>query len=109
MFLWLDKPYYFIQVGKFIQLLSTFFGGFAIAFVQGWLLTLVMLSSIPLIVIAGAAMSIMISRKASLGQTAYAKAAIVVEQTLGSIRTVCLRTKNLVAFSSLSSFKTQMK
>jgi ATP-binding cassette subfamily B (MDR/TAP) protein 1 len=51
-----------------------------------------MLSSIPLIVIAGAAMSIMISRKASLGQTAYAKAAIVVEQTLGSIRTVCLHT-----------------
>jgi len=92
MFLWLDKLHYFIQVGKFIQLLSTFFGGFAIAFVQGWLLTLVMLSSIPLIVIAGAAMSIMISRKASLGQTAYAKAAIVVEQTLGSIRTVCLHT-----------------
>eukprot|EP00258_Populus_trichocarpa_P025344 XP_024441363.1 ABC transporter B family member 11 isoform X2 [Populus trichocarpa] len=92
------------KVGKFIQLLSTFFGGFAIAFVQGWLLTLVMLSSIPLIVIAGAAMSIMISRKASLGQTAYAKAAIVVEQTLGSIRTVASFTCEEQAISNYQKF-----
>ena len=89
MFLWLNKPYYFIQVGKFIQLLSAFLGGFVIAFVRGWLLTLVMLSSIPPLVLAATAMSIMISRTASRGQTAYAKAAVVVEQTFGSIRTVC--------------------
>ncbi|KAJ6328956.1 hypothetical protein OIU77_010603 [Salix suchowensis] len=35
------------KVGKFIQLVSTFIGGFIIAFIKGWLLTLVMLSSIP--------------------------------------------------------------
>ena len=90
MFLWLDKPYYFIQVGKFIQLVSTFIGGFIIAFVKGWLLTLVMLSSIPLLVIAGAGLAIIIARMASRGQTAYTKAASVVEQTIGSIRTVSL-------------------
>lgn len=84
----------FMQVGKFLQLISTFIGGFVIAFAKGWLLTLVLLSSIPLLVLAGGAMSIMIARMASRGQNAYAKAATVVEQTIGSIRTVCLHSKN---------------
>ena len=79
----------FVQVGKFIQLVSTFIGGFIIAFIKGWLLTLVMLSSIPLLVIAGGAMSLFLSKMATRGQNAYAKAATVVEQTIGSIRTVC--------------------
>lgn len=76
------------KVGKFIQLLATFLGGFVIAFVKGWLLTLVMLSSIPMLVISGGVMSVVLSKVASRGQNAYAKAAIVVEQTIGSIRTV---------------------
>ncbi|KAK4351582.1 hypothetical protein RND71_030895 [Anisodus tanguticus] len=76
------------KVGKFVQLISTFIGGFVIAFTKGWLLTLVMLSVIPLLVISGGAMSIVLSRMASTGQDAYAKAAMVVEQTIGSIRTV---------------------
>ncbi|XP_073139316.1 ABC transporter B family member 4-like [Henckelia pumila] len=76
------------KVGKFIQLLATFFGGFVIAFIKGWLLTLVMLTSIPPLVISGALMSIALSKMASNGQNAYAKAAAVVEQTIGSIRTV---------------------
>ncbi|KAL2535201.1 ABC transporter B family member 4 [Forsythia ovata] len=76
------------KVGKFIQLMSTFFGGFLIAFTKGWLLTLVMLSSIPPLVISGGIMSFVVSKMASRGQNAYASAAIVVEQTIGSIRTV---------------------
>ncbi|RID67758.1 hypothetical protein BRARA_D02827 [Brassica rapa] len=76
------------KVGKAIQLLSTFVGGFVIAFLKGWLLTLVMLSSIPLLVMAGAGLAIVIAKTASRGQTAYANAAVVVEQTIGSIRTV---------------------
>ncbi|XP_051118930.1 ABC transporter B family member 11-like [Andrographis paniculata] len=76
------------KVGKFMQLVATFLGGFVIAFIEGWLLTLVMLSSIPLMVISGAIMSHVLSKMASRGQNAYAKAAIVVEQTIGSIRTV---------------------
>ncbi|PAN17166.1 hypothetical protein PAHAL_3G110300 [Panicum hallii] len=76
------------KVGKFIQLLVTFVGGFAVAFAQGWLLTLVMLATIPPLVLAGAVMSSVVARMASLGQAAYAEAAVVVEQTIGSIRTV---------------------
>nr|ASM90199.1 multidrug resistance 5 [Sesuvium portulacastrum] len=76
------------KVGKFIQLMATFIGGFVVAFLKGWLLTLVMLSTIPLLAVAGAAMTIIVSRMSSRGQSAYAKAAVVVEQTIGSIRTV---------------------
>ncbi|XP_039007564.1 ABC transporter B family member 4-like [Hibiscus syriacus] len=76
------------KVGKFLQLISTFFGGFVVSFVRGWLLTLVMLSAIPLIVLSAGTIAIMISKLATRGQNAYAKAATVVEQTIGSIRTV---------------------
>ncbi|XP_050375437.1 ABC transporter B family member 4-like [Argentina anserina] len=76
------------KVGTCIQLFATFFGGFIIAFVKGWLLTLVMLSSIPALVISGAVMSLIVSKMASRGQDAYSVGATVVEQTIGSIRTV---------------------
>ncbi|KAJ6795680.1 ABC transporter B family member 11-like isoform X2 [Iris pallida] len=76
------------KVGKFLQQIGTFFAAFIIAFAQGWLLTLVMLCTIPFLVIAGAAMSILMTKVAARGQTAYAEAAVVVEQTIGSIRTV---------------------
>lgn len=69
--------------------MATFLGGFLIAFIKGWLLTLVMLSSIPLLAMSGGVMAMMISKMSSRGQGAYAKAASVVEQTIGSIRTVC--------------------
>ncbi|CAF2176082.1 unnamed protein product [Brassica napus] len=88
------------KVGKAIQLISTFIGGFVIAFAEGWLLTLVMVSSIPLLVISGAALAIVISKMASRGQTSYAKAAVVVEQTVGSIRTVASFTGEKQAISS---------
>ena len=78
----------FWQVGKFIQLMSTFLGGFIIAFARGWLLSLVLLSSIPLLVISGGAMAIVMSKMSSRGQLAYAEAGNVVEQTVGAIRTV---------------------
>uniref|UniRef100_A0A1J3GPL7 ABC transporter B family member 4 n=2 Tax=Noccaea caerulescens TaxID=107243 RepID=A0A1J3GPL7_NOCCA len=88
------------KVGKAIQLVSTFVGGFVIAFIRGWLLTLVMLCSIPLLVMAGAVLAIVISKTASRGQSAYAKAAIVVEQTIGSIRTVASFTGEKQAISN---------
>ncbi|KAJ8632464.1 hypothetical protein MRB53_025800 [Persea americana] len=76
------------KVGKFIQLISTFIGGFVVSFSKGWLLTFVMLSSIPPLVITGAVMAVRIEKMASRGQTAYAEAGVIVEQTIGSIRTV---------------------
>ncbi|KAF0933166.1 hypothetical protein E2562_014155 [Oryza meyeriana var. granulata] len=76
------------KVGKFLQLVSTFLGGFIIAFARGWLLSLVMLSSIPPVALAAAAMSFAISKLSNRSQLAYAEAGKLVEQTIGSIRTV---------------------
>ncbi|KAF2292301.1 hypothetical protein GH714_018734 [Hevea brasiliensis] len=92
------------KVGKFLQYVSTFIGGFVIAFFKGWLLTLVMLSSIPLLVVAGAAISIMIARMTTRGQNAYAKAATVAEQTIGSIRTVASFSGEKQAVSNYKKF-----
>ncbi|PON60814.1 ABC transporter [Trema orientale] len=92
------------KVGKFLQLVSTFIGGFVVAFVKSWLLTLVMMATIPLMVMAGAAMAISVSKMASRGQTAYAKAASVVEQTIGSIRTVASFTGEKQAIKSYNRF-----
>ncbi|KAK7337590.1 hypothetical protein VNO77_18172 [Canavalia gladiata] len=92
------------KVGKFLQLIATFFGGFVIAFIKGWLLTVVMLSTLPLLAGAGATMAFIIGRMASRGQTAYSKAAHVVEQTIGSIRTVASFTGEKQAVSSYKKF-----
>lgn len=59
-----------------------------IAFIKGWLLTVVMLSVVPLVAAAGATMAFIIGMMATRGQSAYAKASHVVEETIGSIRTV---------------------
>ncbi|KAL7120608.1 hypothetical protein ACP275_02G132300 [Erythranthe tilingii] len=76
------------KVGNFVQVVSSFLGGFVIAFVKGWLLTLVMLISIPLIVISSGVMYSLGSKIASRAEKSYSNAANVVQQTIGSIRTV---------------------
>ncbi|KAL6615851.1 hypothetical protein ACP70R_038121 [Stipagrostis hirtigluma subsp. patula] len=76
------------KVGKFLQLMANFIGGFAVAFVKGWLLSLAMLSCMPPIVVAGAVVSKMMSKISSKGQTSYSDAGNVVEQTIGAIKTV---------------------
>jgi ATP-binding cassette, subfamily B (MDR/TAP), member 1 len=83
-------------VGQFIQFVATFIGGFVIAFTKGWLLTVVMLSSIPLLVLSAAMTSMVIAKASSTGQAAYSESASVVEQTIGSIRTVCILAKNKI-------------
>ncbi|XP_010515729.1 PREDICTED: ABC transporter B family member 11-like [Camelina sativa] len=88
------------KVGRFIQLLSTSVGGFVLAFIKGWLLTLIMSTSVPLNVMAGAAIALIVTRTSSRGQAAYAKAAAVVEQTIGSIRTVASFTGEKQAINS---------
>ncbi|KAK3161660.1 hypothetical protein QOZ80_1BG0079860 [Eleusine coracana subsp. coracana] len=76
------------KVGKFQQLVATFIGGFVVAFVKGWLLSLVMLACIPPIVIAGGVASKILTRISSKKQESYSDAGNVVEQTLGAIKTV---------------------
>lgn len=90
------------KVGKFIQITTSFFASFVVAFFQGWLLTLVMLCAIPPLVAAGAAMAYFISKVASQGQKAYAEAAFLVEQTIGSIRTVAAFTGEKQSLSKYS-------
>ncbi|KAJ0092049.1 hypothetical protein Patl1_24722 [Pistacia atlantica] len=62
------------KVGQFIQNIFSFFGGFVLAFARGWLLTLVMLCSIPPIAISGGLMMKLIGTLASHEQTAYSQA-----------------------------------
>ncbi|KAH7676294.1 Xenobiotic-transporting ATPase protein, partial [Dioscorea alata] len=76
------------KVGLFIQSVSSFFGGFAIALIRGWELALVMLCTIPLIVIFAAIMSTVITKMAVHEQETTSEAAAVAEQTISSMRTV---------------------
>ncbi|TVU35429.1 hypothetical protein EJB05_17317, partial [Eragrostis curvula] len=76
------------KAGKLLQLSSAFLGGFVIAFTRGWLLTLVMLTSLPLIAIAGAVSARVLTNVSSKKLTSYGDAGDTVEQTIGSIRTV---------------------
>ncbi|VFQ97082.1 unnamed protein product [Cuscuta campestris] len=76
------------KAGKFIQFTSTFIGGFVIAFIKGWLLALILSSSIPALVIVGGFMTSLMSKMSSRGQVAYAHAGNIVEQTIRGIKTV---------------------
>jgi ATP-binding cassette subfamily B (MDR/TAP) protein 1 len=76
------------KVGRFLQLVTTFFGGFVLAFIKGWLLTLVMLSTIPPFIAAAGIVAKMLSKISSQGLASYSDAGDIVEQTIGSIRTV---------------------
>ncbi|XP_061356075.1 ABC transporter B family member 9-like [Gastrolobium bilobum] len=88
------------KVGKFLQLVSAFVGGFVIAFTKGWELCLVLLACIPAIVIVGGVMAMMMAKMSSRGQTAYAEAGNVVEQTTSAIRTVASFTGEKKAIDS---------
>ncbi|KAL6991363.1 ATP-binding cassette sub- B member 9 [Sarracenia purpurea var. burkii] len=91
------------KVGKYIQLTSTFVGGFVIAFVRGWLLAVVLLACIPALVIAGGTMAIIMTKMSSKGQLAYAEAGNVVEQAIGAVRTVASFTGEKLAIEKYNS------
>ncbi|KAM5568508.1 ABC transporter B family member 11-like [Rosa sericea] len=91
------------KVGSFIQLVATFIGGFGIAFFKGSLLTLVMLSSIPPLVLSTAVLNHFIVKLASHGQAANSGGANVVEETISSIRTVASFTGEKQAISNYNS------
>ncbi|PIA37890.1 hypothetical protein AQUCO_02900023v1, partial [Aquilegia coerulea] len=91
------------KVGKYIQLISSFIGGFVVAFIRGWLLVLVMVSIVPLIVLAGAAMSTVVNKMATQEQAAYSEAAALVESTIGSIKMVASFTGEKEAINRYNS------
>ncbi|ESW26477.1 hypothetical protein PHAVU_003G122700 [Phaseolus vulgaris] len=95
------------KLGKFIQNVSSFLGAIALAFTKGWLLSLVLLSSVPLLVLSGSMMSLAFAKMASRGQEAYSEAATVVEQTIGSIRTVASFTGEKQAIAQYNQYLTK--
>ncbi|KAL2338871.1 hypothetical protein Fmac_013317 [Flemingia macrophylla] len=95
------------KVGKFIQHVASFLGGIVIAFIKGWLLTLILLSSLPLLILSGSIMSFAFAKMASHGQAAYSEAATVVDQTIGSIRTVASFTGEKQAIAQYNQYLTK--
>ncbi|RIA92860.1 P-glyco protein [Glomus cerebriforme] len=76
------------KIGLIIQNFSTLFGGFIIAFIKSWKLTLVLCSLFPALILSGALMAKSVSGGSSEGQDAYAAAGGIAEQVLSNIRTV---------------------
>ncbi|PKU86244.1 ABC transporter B family member 11 [Dendrobium catenatum] len=94
------------KVGKFIGQTSTFFTGFVVAFAQGWQLTLVMISTIPIIGLCSVIISKVTIKMASRGQKTNIETSTIVQQTISSIRTVASFTgENL----SVKDFKKALK
>ncbi|XP_055338409.1 ATP-dependent translocase ABCB1-like [Paramacrobiotus metropolitanus] len=71
-----------------LQAFAQFVGGFAVGFYKGWDLTLVMLSLVPFLAIAGAFISKLVSEASTREQEKYVKAGAIAEEVLGCIRTV---------------------
>ncbi|KAI5673618.1 hypothetical protein M9H77_13982 [Catharanthus roseus] len=65
-----------------------------------WQLSLVLISSIQPLVLAASAMTMFITKLASRAQTVYSIAAILVEQTLSSIRTGWVMEFSCLCFSA---------
>ncbi|KAL6840490.1 hypothetical protein ACP4OV_030300 [Aristida adscensionis] len=76
------------KVGKYIQVLTSFFGGFIIGFIRGWMLALVVLACIPPSILSFAVVSQMRAQISGKRQASYGDAGNVVEQTIGAIKTV---------------------
>eukprot|EP01018_Ginkgo_biloba_P000009 Gb_36862 [translate_table: standard] len=76
------------KVGKLMQLCTTFICGFIVAFMRGWRLTVVVVSTVPFIIAAGAIGSFLISKVSKKLRDSDAKAGHIVEQAIGAIRTV---------------------
>uniref|UniRef100_A0A8C6V217 ATP binding cassette subfamily B member 1 n=1 Tax=Neogobius melanostomus TaxID=47308 RepID=A0A8C6V217_9GOBI len=81
------------KVGLLLQAMSTFVASFIIGFIQGWKLTLVILSVSPVLGIAAGlfgkvSLLSVLTTFTSKEQTAYAKAGAVAEEVLSAIRTV---------------------
>ncbi|KAF9976293.1 Multidrug resistance protein 1, partial [Modicella reniformis] len=76
------------KVGLVLSNMTMFVAGFVIAFTHGWRMSLVLLTSVPLMAVAGALMAKYATASTADGQDSYAQAGGLAEQAIGSIRTV---------------------
>lgn len=74
--------------GDIIEYLAQFVGGFVIAFMQSWRLTLVLMAAIPAVIVAAAVMASLAGRAKKKESLAYAAAGAQAYETLAAIRTV---------------------
>ncbi|KAI9293023.1 P-glycoprotein [Neoconidiobolus thromboides FSU 785] len=75
------------KIGLLIQYTSCFLGSFIVAFVKGWKLTLVMLTSVPLVALAGVLMSKFIADDGD-DEGSYGAANSIAKEVLSSIKTI---------------------
>ncbi|RXM28403.1 Multidrug resistance protein 1 [Acipenser ruthenus] len=76
------------KIALLIQSVATFLAGFVVGFIEGWKLTLVILAISPVLGVAAALFSKVLTSFTSKEQVAYAKAGAVAEEVLSSIKTV---------------------
>lgn len=69
-----------LQIGHALRYLSQFIVGFAIGFTSVWQLTLLTLVVVPLIALAGAAYTIIMSTLSEKSEAAYAEAGKIAEE-----------------------------
>eukprot|EP00123_Amoebidium_parasiticum_P013500 comp21991_c0_seq1/m.31796 comp21991_c0_seq1/g.31796 ORF comp21991_c0_seq1/g.31796 comp21991_c0_seq1/m.31796 type:complete len:1283 (-) comp21991_c0_seq1:440-4288(-) len=75
------------KLGDVCKLLAQFLAGYVIGFIRGWKMTLVLLSAVPLLVVAMGTLAWALNNLTKKGQDMYAQAGAVVEEAVGGIRT----------------------
>ncbi|KAI7874137.1 p-glycoprotein [Lichtheimia hyalospora FSU 10163] len=76
------------KFGAFLHSLGAFITGFIVAFVKGWRLAVVILATMPILAVLGAAIGYFITKFTSRVQDSYAGAGTIAEQAFSGIRTV---------------------
>ncbi|KAH6829915.1 P-glycoprotein 2 [Perilla frutescens var. hirtella] len=76
------------KVGKFLHYVSRFIAGFAIGFIRVWQISLVTLSIVPLIAIAGGIYAYVATGLIARVRRSYVKAGEIAEEVIGNVRTV---------------------
>ena len=75
-------------MGRVIQAITMFFGGFGVGFYYSWKLTLIITTMAPALMITGILIGKVMASYTSQEQAAYASAGAVAEEVISSIRTV---------------------
>jgi ABC-type multidrug transport system fused ATPase/permease subunit len=76
------------KAGLFLQYFTTFLVGYVVGFVQGWQLTLVIISVLPILLVLAAAFTMITARLVKFEQKNYAAAGAIAEEVLAAMRTV---------------------
>ncbi|XP_059656832.1 ABC transporter B family member 2-like [Cornus florida] len=76
------------KVGNFMHYISRFIAGFTIGFIRVWQISLVTLSIVPLIAIAGGVYAYIATGLIARVRKSYVKAGEIAEEVIGNVRTV---------------------